>query len=118
MGSVDWGSRLDQLEGILQKILSSWIPAIAVFSSASAKSQLALLVHIQSYCYDDSRFLKHFRLIVQLLYKLDAVSESAVLYWYSKGASPHGKKNFIAQLEPFVAWLNEQESEEESDEDE
>ena len=111
--SVDWGSRMDQLESALQKVLTVWIPTIAIFSSASAKSQLSLLLHIQSFCYDDSRFLKHFRLIVQLLYKHDAISESAVLYWYSKGASAHGKKVFLSQLEPFIAWLNEQESDEE-----
>ena len=115
LSSVDWGSRIDQLESTLQKVLTIWIPSISMFSSVSAKAQLSLMLHIQSFCYEDSRFLKHFRLIIQLLYKLDAVSESAVLYWYSKGASPHGKKVFLSQLEPFIAWLNEQDSDEDEE---
>ncbi|KAJ3305798.1 hypothetical protein HDV03_000907 [Kappamyces sp. JEL0829] len=114
MSSIDWSSRGDQIEGGTIKILTQWGPTIALFCT-SAKSELALLLHLQAFCYDDSRFLKHFRIIVQHLYKHDALSESAILYWYSKGASAQGKNTMLSQLEPFVNWLKAQDSDDEDE---
>jgi hypothetical protein len=110
IASYDFSSRGDQIEGSAIKLIAQWAPTLAAFCT-SAKSELALLVHIQIFCYEDSRFLKHFRIMVQHLYKLDALSESAILYWYSKGAAPQGKNILISQVEPFVHWLQEQEDE-------
>jgi hypothetical protein len=50
------------------------------------------------------------------MYKADVVEETAILYWYEKGAGPQGKGVFTTQMEPFVKWLQEA-SEEESEED-
>lgn len=115
LGSMDWSSRVDQIEATVIKLITPWCPTLALYST-SAKSQLALLLHIQSFCYNDSRFLKNFRIIVQNLYKFDVLSESAIMYWFEKGASAQGKNVLVAQIEPFVNWLREQESESEEDE--
>ena len=115
MKSGDWTARGDQIEGFAIKLVTSWCPTLAIFCN-SAKSELALLLHVQLFCYDDSKFLKHFRPLVQHLYKGDVLSESAILYWFEKGASPQGKSVFLAQMEAFVKWLREQESSDEEDE--
>ncbi|KAL2914488.1 hypothetical protein HK105_206055 [Polyrhizophydium stewartii] len=115
MSSVDWSSRGDQIETLAVKTVGTWAPILATFCT-SPKTEIALLVRVQQYMHDDSRLMKHFRVVVQNLYKHDVVSEAAVLYWYEKGAAPQGKTVFIKQMEPFVNWLRE--ADEESDEDE
>ena len=61
--------------------------------------------------------MKHYRTIVQSLYKHDVVSESAIIYWAEKGAASQGKTVFVKQMEPFVKWLKEQEDEDSEDDE-
>jgi len=61
--------------------------------------------------------MKHFRLIVKILYEKDVLSETAIFYWYEKGAKPQGKGLFLKQMEPFVNWLKTVESESEDDDE-
>jgi len=62
--------------------------------------------------------MKHFRLIVKILYEKDVVSENAIFYWYEKGAKPQGKGLFLKQMESFVNWLRTVETDSEDDEEE
>ncbi|RKO93757.1 W2 domain-containing protein, partial [Blyttiomyces helicus] len=81
-------------------------------------TEIGLLVKVQQSCYEDARFMKHFRTIVSNLYKHDVVSESAIIYWNEKGAGTQGKTVFLKQMEPFVAWLKEQEDDDSDEEEE
>ena len=58
---------------------------------SNAKTELSLLVTLQNFCYDDARVTKQFHKFVTIFYKLDIVSEAAIMYWASKGASQKGK---------------------------
>jgi len=89
---------------------------LAAFAS-NPKSELALLQKIQIYCHEDTRLMKHFRLIVKILYEEDIVSENAIFYWYEQGAKTQGKGLFLKQMEPLVNWLRTVESESEEDEE-
>lgn len=106
--------RSEKIDMMVVKLLSSWCPALALFCT-SPKAQLGLLLHIQLHCYEDSSFIKSFRTMIQLLYNNDVVSESAIVYWYEKGSSQHGRKALQAQLQPFIEWLEEQEDSDEED---
>ncbi|KAJ3057212.1 hypothetical protein HK097_010572 [Rhizophlyctis rosea] len=116
VAAVDWSSRPEQIEAQINKQLTQWGKVFATFST-TPKTEIALLLKIQQVCYEDARFMKHYRTIVQNLYKHDVVSDSAIIYWAEKGAAAQGKTVFVKQMEPFVKWLKEQE-EDESEEDE
>lgn len=115
MASEDWSSRIDQIENSIVKLVAQWAHVLESISS-SPKSQLALINRAQMHCHEDSRFVKHFSVTVQQLYKNDVVSESACLYWFEKGAIAQGKSVLVAQMEPFCKWLSEQESDDEDEE--
>ncbi|KAI9102007.1 armadillo-type protein [Phlyctochytrium arcticum] len=115
-GSVEWSSRPEQLEAQIKTTLTTWGKVLAVFTT-SPKTEISLILKVQQMCYEDSRFQKHFRHINKYLYDEDVVSDSAVIYWFEKGAGSQGKTLFAKQMEPFVAWLKKQE-EEDSEEEE
>ncbi|KAJ3119419.1 hypothetical protein HK098_005511 [Nowakowskiella sp. JEL0407] len=114
--SVDWSTRPDQMEGLLQKELTTHG---AVFENLCTmpKTEIKLLQKVQVMCFEDARFLRLFKNICMSFYKSDVVSASALLYWYEKGAVVQGKTTFLKQMEGFIVWLKKQE-EEESEEDE
>ncbi|KAI8802882.1 armadillo-type protein [Cladochytrium replicatum] len=114
--AVDWGTRPEQIESQLTKQVTSTAKVLAALST-SAKTELSLILKVQAVCYEDARFLKHFRNIMTLFYKHDVVSESAILYWYEKGAATQGKTTFLKQMEPFVTWLRSQEDDDDEDEE-
>ncbi|KAI8826630.1 armadillo-type protein [Fimicolochytrium jonesii] len=116
ISSTEWSTRPEQLEGQIKSILKTWGKVLAVFCT-SAKTELSLILLAQQLAYQDGRFQKHFRSIIKGLYDEDAVSESAIVYWYEKGAGAQGKTLFVKQMEPFVAWLKSQEDEEEEGEE-
>ncbi|KAJ3045365.1 hypothetical protein HDV00_010235 [Rhizophlyctis rosea] len=116
VAAVDWSNRPEQIESQIVKQLTQWGKVLATFCT-TPKTEIGLLLKVQQVCYEDARFMKHYRTIVSNLYKHDVVSESAIIYWAEKGAAQQGKTVFLKQMEPFVKWLKEQE-EEESEEDE
>ncbi|KAJ3009619.1 hypothetical protein HKX48_007851 [Thoreauomyces humboldtii] len=115
MAANEWASRAEQLEAQIKTVFTTWGKVIAAFCT-SAKTEIALLLKVQQMCYEDGRFQKQFRTIVKYLYDEDVVSESAIMYWFEKGAGSQGKTLFQKQMEPFVQWLKSQEDD--SDEDE
>jgi len=117
MQAVDWSTRPEMIENQASRQIKKNAEILAAFAS-NPKSELALLQKIQIYCHEDTRLMKHFRLIVKILYEEDVVSENAIFYWYEKGAKPQGKGLFLKQMESFVNWLRTVETDSEDDEEE
>ncbi|KAI8920162.1 armadillo-type protein [Powellomyces hirtus] len=113
----EWASRPEQLEAQIKSVLTKFGKVLAVFCT-SAKTEISLLLKVQQMCYEDGRFQKQFRTIVKCLYDEDVVSESAILYWFEKGAGQQGKTLFQKQLEPLVQWLKSQDDEDSEEEEE
>lgn len=116
IASVDWSSRPEAIESQASKLSNTYADLLNTFST-SPKSELALLQKIQLTCYEDAKLMKSFHAIVKNLYKHDALSDSAIVYWHEKGAKTNGKAVFAKQMDAFVAWLKQQQ-EEDDDEDE
>lgn len=76
-------AKSEQVDSVIIKILKEWAKVFETLCK-TPKSQLGLLNRLQLFCHEDSRFLKHFSVIVQQLYKNDAVCDTAILYWFEK----------------------------------
>lgn len=112
MAAVEWNKKEELVAEQALKHLRSYTPLMAEFTK-SPKGELALLVRIQEFCYENMNFLKIFQKIVVLLYKTDVLSEDVILKWYTKDHSSKGKGHFLEQMKKFVEWL--QNAEEESE---
>ncbi|KAI5826607.1 ARM repeat-containing protein [Schizophyllum commune Tattone D] len=115
MSSVDWSARADQIESLALREVAKFAPILEPFCSGP-KSQVALIIIVQVYCYEDSRVMKAFPQILKVLYNKDCISDQAIIYWFQKGSKPQGRQHFLKATEPLVKFLQEQE--EESDEEE
>ncbi|CAG5135748.1 unnamed protein product [Candidula unifasciata] len=102
MAAVEWNKKED-------------LVAEQALKHLNHKSELALMLKVQEFCYDNMNFLKTFQKIIMLLYKTGVISEDVILRWYKDGHSAKGKSVFLEQMKKFVEWL--QSAEEESDED-
>jgi len=106
MDSVEWNRRVEQCEEQACKQAKEWGKLLSNVIN-NAKTEMTLILALQTFCYEDQRFTKIFAKLVQIFYKLDILSETAIVYWHTKGAAPKGKAVFTQQLDPFVKWLNE-----------
>jgi len=97
------------------RLLRTWIK---LFQShcKSSRGELTLLNTIQEYLYGETAILKLFPNIVKLFYDVDILGEDTILLWYKTGSSPKGRQVFLRDMEPFIQWLQDAESED-SDED-
>jgi len=68
MGSVEWNKKEELVAEQAFKHLKHYAPIFAEFTG-NAKAELALLVKIQEYCYENMSFMKTFHKIVLLFYK-------------------------------------------------
>jgi len=116
MASVEWNKKEDLVAEQALKHLKQYLTLLKE-TAKSTKSELALMVKVQEYCYDNMNFLKVFQKIVMLFYKYEVVSEDVILKWFKDGHSQKGKSVFLEQMKGFVEWLQnaEEESEEEDD---
>ena len=119
VGAVDWSARPEVIESQILRQLNQFSNVLESVTTAS-KTEIVLLQHIQIHCYENAKLMKHFRQILQLLYKADVLSGNAIVYWAEKAAKPQGKTLFLKQTEPFVRFLKESpdddsDSEEEDD---
>lgn len=91
-----------------------------LFSSFTSndRSELALILKIQEYCYENMNFMNSFYKIIVLFYKMEIISEEPVLKWYREAHSPKGKMHFLEKMRPFIEWLLNAEEESGSEEDE
>eukprot|EP00884_Botryococcus_braunii_P005038 jgi/Botrbrau1/14535/Bobra.0212s0002.1 len=80
------------------------------------RTEAALVVHVQVYCYEDAKLLKLFAKIVRILYDNDILGEDTIHWWYKKGSHPKGRNVFVRDIEPFIKWLEEAEEDDEDEE--
>uniref|UniRef100_A0A2L2XXX0 Basic leucine zipper and W2 domain-containing protein 1 n=1 Tax=Parasteatoda tepidariorum TaxID=114398 RepID=A0A2L2XXX0_PARTP len=114
MSIVDWNKRQELVSDQAIKHLRPYTALLAAFTTSN-RAELALLVRVQEYCYDNMAFMKVFEKILVLFYRADVLSEDAILKWYKESHSSKGKSIFLEQTRKFVEWL--QNAEEESEEE-
>uniref|UniRef100_A0A0B7APD6 W2 domain-containing protein n=1 Tax=Arion vulgaris TaxID=1028688 RepID=A0A0B7APD6_9EUPU len=114
MAAVEWNKKEDLVADQALKHLNQYCALLKV-SARSSKSELALMLKVQEFCYENMNFLKTFQKIIMLLYKTEVISEDVILKWYKDGHSAKGKSVFLDQMKKLVEWL--QNAEEESDEE-
>lgn len=116
MNGIEWNKKEELVADQALKHLKQYAELLGELTT-SGRSELALLLKIQEFCYENQNFIKVFQKIIVLLYKVEVIGEDVILHWYKEGHSPKGKSVFLDQMKSFVEWLNNAE-EEESDEDE
>ena len=114
MAVVDWNKRQELILDQAVKHLRKYVSLLSAFTSTD-KAELALLVKVQEYCYDNMTFMNVFEKILVLFYRADVLSEEMILKWYKEAHSPKGKSIFLDQTRKFIEWL--QNAEEESGEE-
>lgn len=113
MGAVEWNKKEELVAEQALKHLRLYAPLFSSFTQTS-RSELALLVRIQEFCYENMNFMKVFQKIVLLFYKTEVLSEDTILKWYKEAHSVKGKSVFLEQMSKFVEWLQNAEEESES----
>jgi len=116
MGAVEWNKKEDLVAEQALKHLRTYTPLLAV-TAKSVKAELAFMLRVQEYCYENMNFLKSFQKIIIMLYKTDVLSEDTILRWYKQAHSPKGKSVFLEQMKTFVEWLEKAEEESEEDDE-
>ncbi|XP_067003573.1 protein krasavietz [Anabrus simplex] len=117
MSQVEWNKKEELVAEQALKHLKQYTPLFEAFTT-TARSELALMLKIQEYCYGNMNFMKVFHKIILLFYKTDVLSEEVILKWYKEGHSVKGKMMFLDQMKKFVEWLQNAEEESESGEEE
>lgn len=119
MGTVEWNKKEDLVADQALKHLKIYAPLLAKLAT-SAKSEHALIVKVQEYCYENMVFQRVFQKIILLFYNTEVLSEDTILKWYREGQNnTKGKNHFLEQMKKFVEWLeNAEEEDEEEGEDE
>ncbi|KAI7820720.1 hypothetical protein BX661DRAFT_125514, partial [Kickxella alabastrina] len=114
MAAVEWPIKNDQVESLTVAQIKKYATLLEAFTT-SPKSELALLKHVQMYCYSEARLTKVFGRIVFELYNADVLTDSAIIFWATKGIRAEGKEDFLKQTEALVSKLEALEG---SDDDE
>ncbi|KAL8599773.1 hypothetical protein ACOMHN_040483 [Nucella lapillus] len=115
MAAVEWNKKEDLVAEQAMKHLRAYTPLLAA-TAKGQRAELALMLRVQEYCYENMNFLKSFQKIIIMLYKTDVLSENTILRWHKQSHSSKGKSIFLDQMKSFVEWLEN--AEEESDEEE
>lgn len=114
MSIVEWNKKEELVAEQAMRHLRTYAPLMEAFTN-TAKAQLALIIRIQEYCYENMNFLKAFHKIIVLLYKADVLTEDIIVEWYRRGHSNKGKSVFLDQAKPFIEWLTNAEEESEGE---
>lgn len=117
MSHAEWNKKEELLTEQALKHLKQYTMLLAAFTT-TARSELALMLKVQEYCYENMNFMKVFQKIILLFYKTDIISEEVILKWYKEAHSSKGKIMFLQQMKSFIEWLQSAEEESGSDEDE
>ncbi|OAD60877.1 Insulin-degrading enzyme [Eufriesea mexicana] len=116
MGQAEWNKKEELVADQALKHLKVYNPLFDAFTT-TARSELALILKVQEFCYENMNFMKVFQRIVLLFYKIDVISEEVILKWYKEGHSVKGKMLFLDQMKKFIEWLQNAEEESESGEE-
>jgi len=68
MTQVEWNKKEELLADQALKHLKQYSPLISAFST-TARSELALMLKVQEYCYENMNFMRVFQKIILLFYK-------------------------------------------------
>jgi len=106
--------------------LKEWAPLLSRFLR-SEDDQVEALLTLEEFCLEDEVFrgmggsacVPSFAKILHILYDMDVISEDSILAWAEEKAdADEADKKFLKLAQPFIDWLEEASSEEESDSDE
>lgn len=129
MRQVEWNKKEELLADQALKHLKQYSPLFSAFST-TARSELALMLKVQEYCYENMNFMRVFQKIILLFYKsmlillklsfcfnivtyyilfffffvAEVLTEEVILKWYKEGHSK-GKTTFLEQMKKFIEWL-------------
>lgn len=117
MSLAEWNKKEELVAEQALKHLQKYTPLFAAFTDTT-KSEMALILKIQEYCYENMNFMKIFQKIILLFYRKEILSEEIIMKWYKDGHAVKGKMMFLEQMKKFVEWLQNAEEESESDEEE
>lgn len=116
MSLGEWNKKEELVAEQALKHLRTYTPLFEAFTSTN-RSEMALLLKVQEFCYENMNFMKAFQKIVLLFYKTEVVSEDSILKWFKEGHSNKGKMHFLEQMKQFIEWLQNAEEESESEEE-
>ncbi|KFB40888.1 hypothetical protein ZHAS_00008416 [Anopheles sinensis] len=116
MSLAEWNKKEELVAEQALKHLRSYTQLFEAFTSTD-RSEMALLLKVQEFCYENMHFMKAFSKIVLLFYKTEVVTEDSILKWYKEGHSNKGKMHFLEQMRKFIEWLQNAEEETESEEE-
>ncbi|XP_055903105.1 protein krasavietz isoform X2 [Eupeodes corollae] len=114
MSLGEWNKKEELVTDQAVRHLKGYCPLLKAFASNN-RSELALILKVQEFCYENMNFMKAFQKIILLFYKTEVLSEEIILKWYKEAHSSKGKMHFLEQMKKLVEWL--QDAEEESEDE-
>ncbi|XP_018801792.1 PREDICTED: protein krasavietz [Bactrocera latifrons] len=116
MSLGEWNKKEELVTDQAVRHLKAYCPLLQAFASTD-RSELALILKVQEFCYENMNFMKAFQKIILLFYKTEVLSEGSILRWYKDAHSNKGKMHFLEQMRKFVEWLQSAEEESESEDE-
>ncbi|XP_014093783.1 protein krasavietz [Bactrocera oleae] len=116
MSLGEWNKKEELVTDQAVRHLKAYCPLLQAFASTD-RSELALILKVQEFCYENMNFMKAFQKIILLFYKTEVLSEESILRWYKDAHSSKGKMHFLEQMRKFVEWLQSAEEESESEDE-
>jgi len=104
MSLGEWNKKEELVTDQAVRHLKTYCTLLQAFASTD-RSELALILKVQEFCYENMNFMKAFQKIILLFYKTEVLSEEIILRWYKDGHSNKGKMHFLEQMRKFVEWL-------------
>jgi len=107
INSFPWSTKnQNQNVNNARRVIKQIAPALEPFAK-TGDLELQLMYDIQTHCFEDPKMQKLFVDVMKILYNSDVLSEKTILLWYTKGKNPKGRSIFVADMEPFIKWLEE-----------
>lgn len=78
MGQAEWNKKEELVAEQALKHLKIYTPLFGAFAN-TAKSELALILKVQEFCYENMNFMKVFQKIVLLFYKSMYISFISII---------------------------------------
>jgi hypothetical protein len=102
MSQVEWNKKEELVAEQALKHLKQYTPLFEALTT-TARSELALMLKVQEFCYGNMNFMKAFQKIILLFYKSELFNAgaSAVNVICIKSASPYFFSLFGTKLEFF-----------------
>jgi hypothetical protein len=116
MALGEWNKKEELVAEQALKHLKLYTTLFQAFTSVD-RSELALILKVQEFCYENMNFMKAFQKIIVLFYRTEVVSEDSIFKWYKEAHNSKGKMHFLDQMKKFVDWLQSAEEESESEEE-